>query len=144
MRRTPCCAGSGWTGGISGVASRRTRSPPTCSTKSFSNSRTGGWLGKHAVQSLALQTFGILATIELAWSGFKLAFRGADVSEWLAEIVNQILFLGFFLALLAECRHLGHRDRQQFSAGWPALRAAVGIAPSDVFAAGVNTRRKTS
>src|SRR5277367_817564 len=57
-----------------------------------------GW--EATLASLALQTFGILAAIELAWAAFRLAFRGADVSEWMAEIVNQILFLGFFLALL--------------------------------------------
>ena len=57
--------------------------------------RAAGWEG--TLTTLATQTFGILAAIELAWAGFRLAFRGSDVSEWLAGIVNQILFLGFFL-----------------------------------------------
>src|ERR1700751_3881265 len=60
--------------------------------------QAAGW--ENTLASLALQTFGILAVIELAWAAIRLAFRGADVSEWLAEIVNQILFIGFFLALL--------------------------------------------
>jgi type IV secretion system protein TrbL len=56
--------------------------------------RSSSWEG--SLRSFALNTFGILAAIELAWAGIRLAFRGSDVSEWLAEIVNQILFLGFF------------------------------------------------
>jgi type IV secretion system protein TrbL len=52
--------------------------------------RAAGWEG--VLRSFALNTFGILATIELAWAAIRLAFRNADVSEWLAEIVNQILF----------------------------------------------------
>jgi type IV secretion system protein TrbL len=43
--------------------------------------QAAGW--ESTLASLALQTFGILAAIELAWSAFRLAFRGADVSEWL-------------------------------------------------------------
>ena len=70
-------------------------------------SQAAGW--ESTLASLALQTFGILAAIELAWAGFRLAFRGADVSEWLAEIVNQILFIGFFLALLQNASTWGRR-----------------------------------
>lgn len=96
--------------------------------------RSAGW--QSALQSFALGTFGILATIDLAWSGFKLAFRGADASEWLAEIVNQILFLGFFLALL---QNAVTWDTTIVSSFRQAASSAGGggIAPSDVFAAGV-------
>jgi type IV secretion system protein TrbL len=96
--------------------------------------RSAGWQG--ALQSFATGTFGILATIDLAWSAFRLAFRGADVSEWLAEIVNQILFLGFFLALLENAvtwdTAIVNGFRQAASSA-----GGGGIAPSDVFAAGV-------
>jgi type IV secretion system protein TrbL len=96
--------------------------------------QAAGWEG--TLTSLALQTFGILATIELAWAAFRLAFRGADVGEWLAEIVNQILFIGFFLALLQNSSTWGTAIVDSFR---QAGRAAggVGVAPSDVFAAGV-------
>lgn len=96
--------------------------------------QAAGW--ESTLASLALQTFGILAAIELAWAGFRLAFRGADVSEWLAEIVNQILFIGFFLALLQNASTWGTAIVGSFR---QAGRAAggVGVAPSDVFAAGV-------
>src|SRR6516165_10103923 len=60
--------------------------------------QTGTW--EQSLRSLALGTFGLLAVIELAAAAIRLAFRGADFSEWLAEVVNQVLYLGFFLALL--------------------------------------------
>ena len=96
--------------------------------------RSAGWEG--ALRSFALGTFGILAGIELAWAAFRLAFRGADVSEWLAEIVNQILFLGFFLALLENSVTWGQAIVSSFRQAASAAGGG-GIAPCDVFAAGV-------
>jgi type IV secretion system protein TrbL len=97
-------------------------------------SRSAGW--EATLQSFALNTFGILAAIEFAWAAFKLAFRGADVSEWLAELVNQILFLGFFLALLQNSVTWGTAIVNGFRQAASAA-GGTGIAPSDVFAAGV-------
>jgi type IV secretion system protein TrbL len=85
-------------------------------------SRAAGWEG--SLRSFALNTFGILAATELAWAAIRLAFRGADVSEWLAEIVNQILFLGFFLALL-ETPSRGARRSSTASGRRRAQREAV-------------------
>lgn len=48
--------------------------------------RSSGW--EVTLEKFALNTFYLLATIELTWTAFKLAFRGCDLSEWLAEIVN--------------------------------------------------------
>lgn len=96
--------------------------------------QAAGW--ENMLASLALQTFGILAAIELAWAAIRLAFRGADVSEWLAEIVNQILFIGFFLALLQNASTWGTAIVSSFRQAGRAA-SGVGVAPSDVFAAGV-------
>jgi type IV secretion system protein TrbL len=97
-------------------------------------SRSAGW--ESVLRNFAIGTFGILASIELAWAAFKLAFRGSDVSEWLAEIVNQILFLGFFLALLENSVTWGTAIVNSFRQAAGAAGGG-GIAPSDVFAAGV-------
>jgi len=102
-------------------------------------SRSAGW--EASLRSFALNTFGILAAIELAWAAFKLAFRGSDVSEWLAEIVNQILFLGFFLALLQNSVTWGTAIVDGFRQAAGAA-GGTGLAPSDVFAAGVNLAQK--
>jgi type IV secretion system protein TrbL len=96
--------------------------------------RSSGWEG--ALRGFATGTFGILAGVELVWAAFRLAFRGADVSEWLAEIVNQILFLGFFLALLENSVTWGQAIVSSFRQAASAAGGG-GIAPSDVFAAGV-------
>jgi type IV secretion system protein TrbL len=97
--------------------------------------RSAGWEG--VLRSFALQTFGILALIELAWTAFRLAFRGTDLSEWLAEIVNQVLFLGFFLALLENSVAWGQAIVNSFRQAASAA-GGEGIAPSNVFAAGVS------
>jgi type IV secretion system protein TrbL len=100
-----------------------------------------GWATTLA--SLAQNTFFILATIELAWAGFRLAFRQADVSEWLAELVNQILFLGFFLAMLQNANTWGTAIVNSFR---QAGRTAGGTAvdPSEVFTAGISVAQKVS
>lgn len=102
-------------------------------------SRAAGWEG--ALRSFALNTFGILAAIELAWAAFRLAFRGADVSEWLAEIVNQIFFLGFFLALLENSVTWGQAIVNSFRQA-ASTAGGTGLAPSDVFTAGVDLAQK--
>jgi type IV secretion system protein TrbL len=102
-------------------------------------SRAAGW--ESSLRSFALNTFGILAAIELAWAAFRLAFRGADVSEWLAEIVNQILFLGFFLALLENSVTWGQAIVNSFRQA-ASTAGGGGLAPSDVFTAGVDLAQK--
>jgi type IV secretion system protein TrbL len=102
-------------------------------------SRSAGW--EATLRSFALSSFGILASIELAWAAFRLAFRGSDVSEWLAEIVNQILFIGFFLALLENSVTWGTAIVSSFRQAATAAGGA-GIAPSNVFAAGVTLAGK--
>jgi type IV secretion system protein TrbL len=96
---------------------------------------TRGWEAK--LSQLAFRLFWILALIEFAWAAIALALRGADVSEWMSSLLNQILFLGFFAALL------------QFSSNWAAaivdsFRSAANIAggiavirPSDIFDVGL-------
>ena len=101
--------------------------------------RSEGW--EAVLRSFALNTFTILATIELAWAGIRLAFRGADFSEWLAEIVNQMLFLGFFLALLQNSVTWGQAIVDGFRQAAGAAGGG-GIAPSDVFASGVELAQK--
>ena len=103
--------------------------------------QAAGWAA--TLTSLAQNTFFILATIELAWAGFRLAFRQADMSEWLAELVNQILFLGFFLAMLQNANTWGTAIVNSFR---QAGRAAGGTAvdPSEVFTAGISVAQKVS
>lgn len=98
-------------------------------------SQSGTW--ENELRSLALGTFGLLAIIEFAAAAIRLAFRGADFSEWLAELVNQILYLGFFLALLQNSVTWGTAIVNSFrQAGKSA--AGGGMTPGAVFASGVD------
>ena len=102
-------------------------------------SQASGW--ESTLKTFAFQTFGILAMIELAWSAIRLAFRGADLSEWLAELVNQILFIGFFLALLQNAASWGTAIVNSFRQAGKAA-GGVGVDPSEVFTAGVSIAQK--
>ncbi len=101
--------------------------------------QAAGW--EATLQALALRTFGTLALIEMGWSATKLAFRGADLSEWLAEIVNQIMTLGLFLALLQNASTWGTAIVESYRAAGVAA-GATAVAPSDVFATGVSLGQK--
>jgi type IV secretion system protein TrbL len=134
--RHPCLVGSGLVAAaltIAGPAHAQSVNVLDQIVSQF-QARSAGWQG--VLQSFALQTFGILAVIDLGWSALKLAFRAADVSEWLAEIVNQILFLGFFLALLENAVTWDTAIVSSFRQA-ASSAGGGGIAPSDVFAAGV-------
>lgn len=105
-----------------------------CVLDSF-RATTRDWQSRLA--GLAITLFWILATIEFTWAAIQLAFRGADLGDWLTMLVNQVLFIGFFAALL------------QFSAEWAgaivaSFQEAANIAggtnlirPSDIFDVGV-------
>ncbi|MBJ7533609.1 P-type conjugative transfer protein TrbL [Rhodomicrobium vannielii ATCC 17100] len=90
--------------------------------------------------------FWLLAAIEMSYAAIRLAFRGADVSEWMAELVNQILFIGFFLALLVNSSAWAAAIVNSFrTAANEAVQASGGtslIAPSDIFAIGLSMANK--
>jgi type IV secretion system protein TrbL len=86
---------------------------------------------------LAMRLFWLLAAIEFTWAAISMALRGADFAEWMAGLLNQVMFIGFFAALL------------QFSSEWAGIivasfREAANLAggaavikPSDIFDVGV-------
>ena len=52
------------------------------------------------LKTYAQTLFWLLATIEITLAGIRLVLKGSDFSEWASELVNQILYIGFFAALL--------------------------------------------
>jgi type IV secretion system protein TrbL len=70
-----------------------------------------------------------------------MAFKGDDLGEWLVELLNQIIFIGFFLLLLTYsdvwARPIVDSFRPVASAAAQASGGAGGIAPSDIFDIGV-------
>ena len=100
--------------------------------------KTVAWEG--VLRNYALSLFWILAGIEFVWSSIKLAIKGADISEFLAELLNRILYIGFFLTLLlnssAWSTAIVDSFRQAGSAAVAAAGGTGGIAPSNVLDAG--------
>lgn len=52
------------------------------------------------ISSWATGLFWLLALVELLWMGIRLVLQGADFGEFVAELVQFILFIGFFYAIL--------------------------------------------
>ncbi len=98
------------------------------------------------LRGFALRLFGLLVIIEFAWAAMGLAFRQADFGEWAALLVNQIMFIGFGLALVTFGPAWAGAIVASFQqAGSQASAAAGGGAilhPSDVFGAGMNIAAK--
>lgn len=94
------------------------------------------------LRNYALGLFGILATIEACWTGIKLAFKGADLGEFLAELINRILFIGFFLWLLLNSGDFATAIIDSFrQAGNAAAQAGGGstnMRPGNIFEAGMD------
>jgi len=99
-------------------------------------SASAGW--EAPLQTMAQGTFGILAMIQFCWGMAKLTVRRADFSEFTAELVNQIMFLGLFFWLLTTTTTWGPLIIKSFrQAGATASGTAV-LSPGDVFNAGVS------
>jgi type IV secretion system protein TrbL len=101
----------------------------------FSNVQT-------ALQNDALSLFWLLAGIEFTWAIFKLALTGADFSEWLSTIVQQIMFIGFFFTVLTNSVAWGGYIVDSFrQAGNAAATSGGGqssMSPLDIFNTGVD------
>jgi len=101
-----------------------------------------------ALRNYALTLFFLLAAIEFGVSAIRLAIRGSDASEWLAELVNQVLFLGFFLALLNNSSAWAKAIVDSFRTA--ANQAAISsggssnLAPSDIFDTGLSIASKVA
>jgi type IV secretion system protein TrbL len=105
-------------------------------------------LWESTLRVYATTLFWILAFIEFTWMGMKLALKRADLSEWLSEIVNQILFIGFFLMLLTNSSSLAHSIIQSFmtaaSTASHSSGGVEGVTPSNVFDVGLNLYNKVA
>jgi type IV secretion system protein TrbL len=101
-------------------------------------SKTSAWEG--VLRNFALRLFWILAAIEFTWSSIKLAIKGADISEFFAELLNRIMYIGVFLTLLlnssAWSTAIVDSFRQAASAAVSAAGGTPGISPSNVLDAG--------
>jgi type IV secretion system protein TrbL len=94
-----------------------------------------GWGGP--LQTIARATFAGLALIQLFWALARQIFRRADLSEVLAELVNQIMFIGLFFWLLTTTTAWGPAIIKGFLTA-AAQTGAAPMTPGLVFAAGID------
>jgi len=91
---------------------------------------TAHW--ESTLRGYALGLFWALAGIEFTWSCIKLALKNADLSEFLAELVNRVLYIGFFLALLLHSSEWANAIVQSFRMAADAANSGHGLSPGNV------------
>ncbi len=124
---------------------RRKPSPRRPATNSFDSIinlyRQNAAKWEATLANYALTLFWILVAIDLTLTGIRLAVKGAEFGEWASELVSQILFIGFFFALLKNAPVWASAIVNSFrTAASQAVVASGGtslIAPSDVFSVGL-------
>lgn len=89
------------------------------------------------LQTIATATFATLATIQFFWAMGKLVFKRVDFSEFMAELVNQIIFIGLFFWLLTTTTTWGPAIIKGFLTAASNAGAAA-MSPGAVFASGVD------
>jgi type IV secretion system protein TrbL len=101
---------------------------------------------EQTLSRFALRLFWLLVGIEFTFAAIMLGLRGADFSEWLSTLVQQILFIGFFLALLTHSAEWARAIIDSFKQA--AVAAAqnngisTGLAPSNVLDTGLQIALK--
>jgi type IV secretion system protein TrbL len=107
---------------------------------------TSSW--ENRLQGYALRLFWLLAGIEFTWTAIRLALKGADLGDFLAETVNRIFYIGFFLTLLLNSANWSHAIVDSFrQAGNDAVSSAGGsgvIHPSNVMDTGMEILKRVS
>jgi type IV secretion system protein TrbL len=98
------------------------------------------WVGP--LQTLATQLFWSLAAIQFCYAMGQLAFRGADISEILAELVTQILFIGIFFFLLQQSSTIANDIITSFKEAATNASGTAGSNPTQILNTGINMAQK--
>lgn len=96
---------------------------------------TAGWSG--SLLQMAQNTFFILATIQVAWAFLRLAVRNASYSEFVAEFVSQIMYVGIFLWGLTTTTTWGPAIINTFRQAGGMASGTTVLTPGDIFAVGI-------
>ncbi len=82
--------------------------------------------------------FGILATIEFAWSAAVMLLEKSDLQSWTSALVRKIMWIGAFYALLLNGRVWIPAIIDSFEQIGQSSSGFAGISPSAIFALGIN------
>jgi type IV secretion system protein TrbL len=93
------------------------------------------------LRTYALRLFWVLASIEFIWTSMVLALEGADLKQFVAELVRRILFIGLFYAILLHgddwARAIIESFRQAAGAASGGAGGSIGLSPDAVFSMGL-------
>jgi type IV secretion system protein TrbL len=82
--------------------------------------------------------FGILATIEFAWSAAVMLLEKSDMQSWTSALVRKLMWIGAFYALLIYGRFWIPAITDSFELIGQNASGTGPIAPSDVFTRGID------
>jgi type IV secretion system protein TrbL len=122
---------------FSGPASAQTVIDTVMSDYSMAAS---AWVGP--LETLATQLFWSLAAIQFCYAMGQLAFRGADLSEVLAELVTQILFIGIFFFLVQQSSTIANDIITSFKEAATNASGTAGSNPTQILNTGINMAQK--
>jgi type IV secretion system protein TrbL len=94
------------------------------------------------LRNLALDLFWGLATIQFCFAMGQLAFRGADLSELLAELVTQILFIGIFFFLVQQSSTIANDIITSFREAAKDASGTASTNPTEILNTGINMAQK--
>ena len=88
--------------------------------------------------------FWVLAAISLVWTGITLVFRKGDISDFFAEFIRFIIFIGFFNWLLNNGHQMAKDILSSFSTlGSSAIGESDTLNPSGIMDIGFNLWERT-
>lgn len=91
-----------------------------------------------AVWPFANTLFGLLATIEFAWSAAVMLLEKSDMQSWTAALIRKLMWLGAFYALLIYGRDWIPAITDSFELIGQTASGVGPMAPSDVFSRGID------
>lgn len=108
---------------------------PSAILNQYRNQRTT-WFT--AVWPFANTLFGLLATIEFAWSAAVMLLEKSDMQSWTSALVRKFMWLGAFYALLIYGRYWIPAITDSFELIGQTASGTGPMAPSDVFTRGID------
>jgi type IV secretion system protein TrbL len=91
-----------------------------------------------AVWPFANTLFGLLATIEFAWSAAVMLLDKSDLQSWTSALVRKLMWIGAFYALLIYGRYWIPAITDSFELIGQTASGTGAMAPSDVFTRGID------
>lgn len=108
---------------------------PSAILNQYRDQRTT-WFG--AVWPFANTLFGLLATIEFAWSAAVMLLERSDMQSWTSALIRKLMWIGAFYALLIYGRNWIPAITDSFELIGQSASHTGPMAPSDVFTRGID------